>query len=134
TVFPLCILPVLAIGKKIRASSNKEEEGAGQLMTIMNEAFGGIRVVKAHCREAYEAKRFASANQKMLRMMMRWRKAMELTGPLVEGTASLGIAGALVYAYWNRMGPGDFLALNGALVLMYEPAKSLGKLHILLQK
>lgn len=134
TVFPLCILPVLAIGKKIRASSNKEEEEAGQLMTIMNEAFGGIRVVKAHGREAYEAKRFASANQKMLRMMMRWRKAMELTGPLVEGTASLGIAGALVYAYWNRMGPGDFLALNGALVLMYEPAKSLGKLHILLQK
>jgi hypothetical protein len=32
------------------------------------------------------------------------------------------------------MGPGDFLALNGALVLMYEPAKALGKLHILLQK
>lgn len=134
TVFPLCILPVLAIGKKIRASSNKEEEEAGQLMTIMNEAFGGIRVVKAHGREAYEAKRFSAANQKMLRMMMRWRKAMELTGPLVEGTASLGIAGALVYAFWNRMGPGDFLALNGALVLMYEPAKSLGKLHILLQK
>jgi subfamily B ATP-binding cassette protein MsbA len=70
----------------------------------------------------------------MLALMMRWRKAMELTGPLVESTASIGIAAALVYAFWKGLGPGDFLALNGALVLMYEPAKALGKLHILLQK
>jgi len=134
TIFPLCILPVLYIGKKIRRESNKEEEEAGQLMNIMQEALGGIRVVKAHGREEYEAKRFSRANQKMLALMMRWRKAMELTGPLVESTASLGIAAALVYAFWKDMGPGDFLALNGALILMYEPAKSLGKLHILLQK
>jgi len=134
TIFPLCILPVLYIGKKIRRESNKEEEEAGLLMNIMQEALGGIRVVKAHGREEYEARRFSRANQKMLAMMMRWRKAMELTGPLVESTASLGIAAALVYAFWKEMGPGDFLALNAALVLMYEPAKSLGKLHILLQK
>ena len=134
TIFPLCILPVLYIGKKIRRESNKEEEEAGQLMSIMQEALGGIRVVKAHGREEYEAKRFSRANQKMLALMMRWRKAMELTGPLVESTASIGIAAALVYAFWKGLGPGDFLALNGALVLMYEPAKALGKLHILLQK
>jgi len=134
TIFPLCILPVLAIGKKIRRESNKEEEEAGLLMNIMQEAFGGIRVVKAHGREEYEAKRFSRANQKMLALMMRWRKAMELTGPLVESTASIGIAAALVYAFWKGLGPGDFLALNGALILMYEPAKALGKLHILLQK
>ena len=134
TIFPLCILPVLAIGKKIRRESNKEEEEAGVLMNVMQEALGGIRVVKAHGREEYEARRFSAANQKMLALMLRWRKAMELTGPLVESTASLGIAAALVYAFWKGMGPGDFLALNGALVLMYEPAKALGKLHILLQK
>ena len=134
TIFPLCILPVLYIGKRIRRESNKEEEEAGLLMNIMQEALGGIRVVKAHGREEYESRRFSAANQKMLALMMRWRSAMELTGPLVESTASLGIAAALVYAFWKDMGPGDFLALNGALVLMYEPAKSLGKLHILLQK
>jgi len=134
TIFPLCILPVLYIGKKIRRESNKEEQEAGHLMSIMQEAFGGIRIVKAHGREEYEVKRFGRANQKMLALMMRWRKAMELTGPLVEATASIGIAAALVYAFWNELGPGDFLALNGALILMYEPAKALGKLHILLQK
>jgi ABC-type multidrug transport system fused ATPase/permease subunit len=134
TIFPLCVLPVLYMGKKVRRSSNLEEAEAGSLMNVMNEALGGIRVVKAHGREAYEAKRFSTANQKMLAMMMRWRKAMELTGPLVEATASLGISAALVYAFWRGMSPGDFLALNGALILMYEPAKSLGRLHILLQK
>ena len=134
TIFPLCIIPVLVIGKKIRQSSNKEEEEAGVVMNIMHEALGGVRVVKAHSREDYELKRFAAANRKMLRLMMRWRKAMELTGPLVETTAALGIAAALVYAWRNHMSPGQFFALNGALILMYEPAKSIGRLHILLQK
>ena len=112
TIFPLCVLPVLYMGKKVRRSSNLEEAEAGSLMNVMNEALGGIRVVKAHGREAYEAKRFSKANQKMLAMIMRWRKAMELTGPLVEATASLGISAALVYAFWRGMSPGDFLALN----------------------
>ncbi|MGI8603515.1 MAG: ABC transporter ATP-binding protein [Verrucomicrobiales bacterium] len=134
TFFPLCVIPVLIIGKRIRQSGNQEEEEAGVLMNVMHEALGGIRVVKAHGREEYEAARFSAANKKMLRLMMRWRKAMELTGPIVEATAAVGIAAALVYAWRNHMTPGQFFALNGGLILMYEPAKSLGRLHIMLQK
>ncbi len=134
TVFPLCLVPVLIIGKKVRQSSNKEEEEAGVLMNVMHEALGGIRVVKSLSREEYEAKRFSVANQQMLRLMMRWRKAMELAGPLVETTASLGIAGALVYAWHAGLSSGEFIGLSGSLVLMYDPAKTLGKLHILMQK
>jgi ATP-binding cassette, subfamily B, bacterial MsbA len=134
TVFPLCIVPVLVIGKRVRQFGNREEEEAGALMGVMHEAINGIRVVKAQSREAYEARRFAKANQKMLQLMMRWRKAMELTGPLVETTAAVLFGMALVYAWKNQWGPGKFMAMSMSLVLMYEPAKALGKLHILMQK
>lgn len=133
-LFPLCLLPVLIVSKKVRKSAAKEEEEAGQMMVLMHEAFGGIRVVKTHAREDYEAERFNDANQAMLRFVMKWRKAMELTGPAVEFVASFGISGALIYAWWARLPNGTLLALVGALVLIYPAFKSLSRVQLMMQK
>jgi subfamily B ATP-binding cassette protein MsbA len=133
-LFPLCILPVVLVGKKVRKSGAQEETEAGMLMVLMQEAFAGIRVVKTHAREEYEIARFNAANEKMLRMIMRWRKAMEITGPLVESVASLGVAAALLYAWHFKLGFPTFLALAGGLMLLYPPFKALSKVHILMQK
>ena len=46
TVFPLCLLPVLIIGKKVRSAGAREEDEAGQLMVVMQEAFAGVRVAQ----------------------------------------------------------------------------------------
>lgn len=133
-LFPLCILPVVIIGKKIRKAGEREETEAGMLMVVMQEAFAGIRVVKTHAQEDYESKRFNEANEKMLRMIMRWRKAMELVGPVVEAVASLGVAGALLYAWYFGLGVGEFMALQGGLVMLYPPAKTLSRVHLMMQK
>jgi subfamily B ATP-binding cassette protein MsbA len=134
TVFPLCLVPVLVIGKKVRSAGAREEDEAGQLMVVMQEAFAGVRVVKTHAREDYEAKRFNEANLQMLKFAMRWRKAQELVTPAVETVASLGIVAALVYAWYFKLDYGRFTALNAGLVLLYDPAKTLGRINILMQK
>ncbi len=133
-LFPLCLLPVLIVSKKVRKSAAREEEEAGQMMVLMHEAFGGIRVVKTHAREDYEADRFNAANQAMLRFVMKWRKAMELTGPAVETVASFGISAALVYAWWFQLSNGTLLALVGALVVMYPAFKALSRVQLMMQK
>lgn len=134
TAFPLCLVPVLVIGKKVRSAGAREEDEAGQLMVVMQEAFAGIRVVKTHAREDYEADRFNRANLQMLKFAMRWRKAQELVTPAVETVASLGIIAALIYAYYFKLDYGRFTALNAGLVLLYDPAKILGRINILMQK
>jgi subfamily B ATP-binding cassette protein MsbA len=134
TVFPLCLVPVLVFGRNARKAGGKEEEEAGNLMVIMQEAFGGIRVVKTHAREDYEAARFNASNLRMLRFAMRWRKAQEMVTPLVETVASIGIVGALIYAWHFHLGVGRFFALNAGLILLYDPAKTLGRVNILMQK
>ncbi len=134
TVFPLCLLPVLLVGRKVRKAGGREEEEAGLLMVVMHEAFAGIRVVKTHAREDYEAARFGQANMQMMRFAMRWRKAQEMVTPAVETVASLGIVGALIYAWHYQLGVGKFFALQAGLVLLYDPAKTLGKINILMQK
>lgn len=133
-LFPLCLLPVLLVSRKVRKSAAQEEEEAGQMMVLMHEAFGGIRVVKTHAREDYEAQRFNTANQAMLRFVMKWRKAMELTGPAVETVASIGISAALIYAWWAQLASGTVLALVGALVTMYPAFKSLSRVQLMMQK
>jgi ATP-binding cassette, subfamily B, bacterial MsbA len=133
-LFPLCLLPVLIVSRKVRKSAAREEEEAGQMMVLMHEAFGGIRVVKTHAREDYEADRFRVANQAMLRFVMKWRKAMELTGPAVETVASIGISGALIYAWWAGLASGTVLALVGALVLIYPSFKALSRVQLMMQK
>ena len=134
-LFPVCIIPVSIVGRKVRKSGGKEEEQAGMLMVIMQEAFAGIRVVKSHGREAHELEKFTTANHNMMKLIMRWRKAMEMVGPMVESVASIGVAMALVYvAMRPDLGAAHFIALNAGFVMMYPPAKALSRIHILMQK
>ena len=70
----------------------------------------------------------------MLDFIMRWRKAIEIVGPLVETVASIGIAVGLVYAKMTGMGIEDFLVLNFMLMAMYPHAKALSRIQVSLQK
>ena len=133
-LFPLCIIPVVLVSKKVRKAGAEEEQEAGAMGVIMQEAFSGIRVVKAYGREQYESERFNASNQKMLRSMMRWNRALEGVGPLTEVVASIGVAAALVYVFVLDLGASKFIALNGGLVMLYPPAKALSRIPIILQK
>jgi subfamily B ATP-binding cassette protein MsbA len=133
-IFPLCLLPVMAVSKKVRKAGAREEEEAGQLMVVMHEAFSGIRVVKTHAREDFESDRFNTANTQIMRFIMRWRKALEMAGPMVETVASFGVAAALVWAWKYQLGFATFVALNGGMVLLYPPFKALSRIHLTMQK
>ena len=133
-LFPLLIVPVTVVGRKVRRLAAAEEQEAGNMAVIMQEALIGVREVKSYNREPHETDRFKKSNWRMLANMLRWRKALEATGPAVEIMASIGVAGALLYVYNLEMPAGQFLALNGGLFLLYPPAKSLSRVPILLQR
>lgn len=133
-VFPLCIGPVVAVGRKVRKAGAKEEEEAGRLMVTMHETFAGIRLVKSHAREDYEMSRFDRAAKKMQELIMRWSKALEIIGPIVESVAALGIAAGLVYAWMRGIDAHKFLIICLALTQIYPHAKALSRIQLLMQK
>ncbi|MEZ0388115.1 MAG: ABC transporter transmembrane domain-containing protein, partial [Verrucomicrobium sp.] len=133
-IFPLCIGPVMAVGRKVRKAGAKEEEEAGMLMVTMHETFAGIRVVKSHAREDYEMSKFKRAALRMQELIMRWTKALEIIGPIVETVASLGLAAGLVYASSRGMNAKDFLIIAMALTQIYPHAKALSRIQLLMQK
>lgn len=133
-ILPLSILPVIHIGRRVRKAGAEEEREAGALMTAMHESFTGIRVVKSYAREDYEVKRFAKANAAMADNIMRWGKAMEIVGPVVESVASIGIAAGLVYAWHRGLEAQQFFMIVLALTQIYAPAKDLSRVQLMLQK
>lgn len=133
-VFPACLYPILRIGKRVRKNGAKEEYDSRALMVAMQESFSGIRLVKSYAREDHAVKRFEKCNASMTRNMLRWAKALELVGPIVETVASLGIAAGLVYAWHRGLEAENFFIMVMALTQIYPPVKELSRVQMLLQK
>ena len=104
-VFPLCIIPVALISRKVRKAGGREEEESEGLMVTLHESFSGIRLIKAHGREDYQRARFNEGNSKIIKFITRWRKALELSSPLVEIVASFGFVFGMVYAWVTKLSP-----------------------------
>jgi subfamily B ATP-binding cassette protein MsbA len=133
-VFPLCMLPVLILRKKVRRTGKTEQEQAAKISGIMMESIAGIRVVKSHARESFEIERFTGAARDVNSTAMRIFRMVEIVGPLVETTASLGIAGGLVYCWWRGVGFDDFSFRVGLLVLLYPDVKALSRMQMVVQR
>ena len=133
-VFPLCLVPIIRIGKRVRKNGAREEHDSRELMVAMQESFAGIRLVKAYAREDHAEQRFARTNLSMTQNQVRWTKAMELVGPIVETVASFGIAAGLVYAWDHGLEAENFFLLVMALTQIYPPVKELSRVQMMLQK
>lgn len=133
-LFPSCILPIRYFGKRARAAVQREQKG-GVLMTVtMHESFSGIRVIKSFAREQQQEKLFRRGAQQSFSQTMRMVKATEAVGPLVEIIASIGVGLALWYVYAANLTAGRFFGLITGIFIIYEPIKTLSKLHIVMQR
>lgn len=133
-VFPLCIVPVALVSRKVRKAGGREEQESEGLMVTLHESFGGVRLVKAHGREDYQRDRFNEGSKRIIKFIMRWRKAMEISSPLVEIVGSLGICIGMVYAWIYEVNVATFTTINLGLISIYPHAKALSRMSVQMQK
>jgi len=133
-LFPLCIVPARQIGRRIRSSSIREEQEKGDMMVILHEIFAGIKVIKSFSRTNAEIDRFHASSEAQFHHAMRVRRAMETHAPIVEGLAAAGIALAFGYVWLAHLPGNKFVALCAGIFLLYQPIKTLTRLHLLLQR
>ena len=61
-------------------------------------------------------------------------KSIEAVGPLVETIAAVGVGMALLYVYTVNLSAGRFFGLISGIFLLYNPIKTLSKIHIVMQR
>src|SRR6201987_2002348 len=83
-LFPVCMVPIVYYGKKVRRQGRLEEEKLGSMMSILQESFAGIRVIKAFAREDREAEQFERLSLEQFRSGVRVQKAIQIVSPMVE--------------------------------------------------
>ena len=133
-LFPSCLVPLSMYGKRARKAVKNEQAGMAEMVVTMQESFSGIRVIKSFAREEMQEKAFRRSNQAQFSNSMRILRSMEAVGPLVETIAAMGVALALLYVYVAHLPAAKFIALIGGIFLLYEPIKTLSRLHIVLQR
>lgn len=133
-LFPICLVPIIIFGRKVRKAGKAEEEEAGTMSVILQESFIGIRIIKSFAREDFQADQFMKSSEQQFRNSMKVRRSMEIVQPLIEVVSAFGVALALLYVYFYEVPPEQLLALLAGIFLLYEPAKKLSRLHLNMQK
>ncbi len=131
-VLPVCMVPLAIFSRKIRRSSREMQNQNAEQMQVMTEAFTGHRVVKAYNLENVVVDEFRQTARKNIGNFMRIIRANEMSGPMIDFLASVGIALALLYMIYlahAHPNPGDFIQLAGSIFYMYAPMKNLTRLH-----
>ena len=115
-VFPFVGWRCARIGRRLYRINKRSQEKVAELNVLLHEAFSGTKIVKAFGREAHEAERFDRVNRGLLSLALKDHRADELTEPLMEVLAALGIMGALWYGghqvIAGAMTPGDFFSFT----------------------
>ena len=131
-VFPLIALAVRAIGQRLYRINKRSQEKLAELNVLLQEAFAGTKIVKAFGREDYEQGRFDRVNRRLLDLSLKDHRADEITEPLIEILAALGIMATLWYGGHQVISgtrtPGEFFSFVAALALLYGPVRQLSRI------
>jgi len=136
--FPFAVLPIRRIGKRMRRVSHNQQMEAGQLSTALDEAFQGVRQVKAHAMEAHEEARVGQAIAALFKLSIKAARTRAYANPALETLGGLAVAGVMLYGghevITQTNTPGAFFSFVAAVFLVYEPLKRLTQTFASLQE
>lgn len=133
-LFPICIVPVSLFGRRVRRYARHGQERLALIVSIMQEALTGMRIVKAFGMERYEIERFSSECRFFFNRIMRVTRARASIDPIIVFVSIIGLALVLAYARWAQMPVEDFLTFAVAMMMLYDPAKKLSRIHLHIQQ
>ena len=137
-VFPIAIRPLASIGKRMRRVSANTQAELGAFTTLLDQTFQGARHVKAYGMEAYETQRADRLIERLYRLVERAARTRSISSPLMETLGGVAVALVILYGGYQVIEgirtPGTFFSFITALLLAYQPVKSLASLNVSLQE
>lgn len=136
--FPIAVLPIVRLGRRIRKVTVNTQEEMGLFTTLLGQTFQGARVVKAYGMEGYEQGRVRDVTEKIFQLVFSAARIRALASPIMETLGGLAAAVVIVYGGFRVIDgattSGAFISFLGALLLAYEPLKRLANLNASLQE
>lgn len=131
--YPMCIVPVVWLGRMIRKWSKRLLEQTAGIGSNFHENLTCIRVVKAYHTEQAEIEKYEAANLRALKMSLRAVRWGISVGPMTEAVAFLLAAIFIIYCFGTGHGVDEIIPLVPPFLILYKPMKQLGRLQTALE-
>jgi len=137
-VFPLAVYPVVYFGKKLRKIGRKYQSKVADVSSHLQESFNGLRVIKAFATEGLEKDKFRDTVGKLVTIGIKGKIYNQLSSPIMELIGAVG-AGLVIW-YGGRevisgnRTPGEFFSFMTAMVMLYDPFKSISQANNTIQQ
>ena len=136
-IFPIAIYPISRIGKRLRKISRNTQVGFGLLTKKLTESFQGIKTIKSFNAEKIETNKIDKEIENLFFLTLKSTKVNSISRPLMETLGGLAVA-LIVFVGGTQVisgetTPGTFFSFLTALLMAYQPLKSLATLNATLQ-
>jgi ATP-binding cassette subfamily B protein len=128
-VAPALWIIALASRRKLFPASWDAQQQSGEVAGVVDEAIGGVRVVKGFGQEEQEQRRLETASEKLFASRLRMIRITARYNPALTAIPSLGMVGVLALGGWlalhGSITLGTFLAFSAYLAQMAGPVRML---------
>jgi subfamily B ATP-binding cassette protein MsbA len=133
SVAPILFTIVFSYTRRIKKASRAVRKKEGEIVSVIEEVLGSIRVVKAFAREDYELRRLEQESLEGVEIALRARSLKAKLAPLVQVIVALGTClvlwfGARMVLNGQLSGPGTLVVFIFYLGKMYKPMQELSKM------
>jgi subfamily B ATP-binding cassette protein MsbA len=132
SIAPALFLVVYVFTRRIKKASRAVRKKESELVSIVQEVFSSIRIVKAFAREDYEERRFERQSLENVETALQARNLKGMLSPIVDiivavGTClMLGVGARMVLA--GQLTAGGLVLFLFYLGMMYKPMRDLSKM------
>ncbi len=137
-MYPIAVLPILKLGKRIRRASGGMQERMGETAAQLTESFGAARVIRAYRLEAQEEARATRSFAHLRESLFGIARTRASLDPMLEALGGLAVAAVLAFVGWRvaqgQGTVGEFTGFVAALLIASRPARALGSLNAALQE
>ena len=136
TLFSILVIPISAffislIVKKLKAQAKEGQESYGNMISYLDEALSGVKIVKAFNAIPFVKNRFNTESENYSNIMRRMARRQQLGSPVSEllGVAMVAVillyGGNMVLNNTGELAASEFIAYIGIFSQVMRPAKAL---------
>lgn len=137
-VYPVAVVPIQKIGKRMRRASGGMQEQIGHVSAVLNESFAQARTVRAYGLEAHERQRADKTFHDLYNALIRMTRVRSRLDPMLEVLAGVAVAAVIGLEGWRNAtggsGVGNFMGFISALLIAARPLRALGTMNAAIQE
>lgn len=132
SVAPILFIVVFSYTRRIKKAAREARKKEGEIVSVIEEVFSSMRVVKAFAREDYEQHRLEEQSLESVELALRARSLKAKLSPLVEIIVACGTCMVLWFGARmvldGRLDVGALIVFVWYLGKMYKPMQELSKM------